>query len=331
MPFPAQPSPNESSSESQDRLKLGVSSCLIGEKVRHNGGHTRNEFVLNTLGQWVDWVPVCPEVEIGLGVPRESLRLVGKLDSPRMVGTRSGDDHTDTLNDWAEVRIQHLKNQKLDGYVFKKGSPSCGLFRVKVYDHNTVPIAKGRGLFAEKLTRAMPLLPVEEEGRLNDPKLRENFIERIFAYNRWQKLLEEPSVSALVQFQADFKMTLMAHSPAGQKELGRLVANGRKLPLDEILEEYGRRFMEILQEIPTPKRHTNVLMHLMGFLKQSIDRGDKAELVDVLEKYRLGFLPLVVPVTLIQHHFRRASTPEWLNRQTYLNPYPSEMMLRNQI
>lgn len=312
-------------------LKIGVSSCLVGHEVRHNGGHTRSKSMLETLGPWVDWVPVCPEVEIGLGVPRESLRLVGTVDEPRMVGTKSGTDHTEKLGTWAETRLKGLLKQRLDGYVFKKGSPSCGLFRVKVYDHNTVPASVGRGLFAAALTEAMPLLPVEEEGRLNDARLRENFIERLFAYQKWQELLEDPSLGALVQFQADFKMTLMAHSPAGQKELGRLVAEGNHRPLDELLDEYGRRFMAVMGKIAAAKGHTNVLHHLMGFLKQHIDADDKAELVDTIEQYRLERVPLIVPVTLLKHHIRKHEPAEWLSRQTYLNPYPAEMMLRNQI
>ncbi len=311
--------------------RIGVSSCLLGEKVRYNGGHTRNDFMLNTLGRWVEWVAVCPEVEIGLGIPRESLRLIGDLDKPRMVGIKSGDDHTDTMDEWAVPRIQALRQQQLDGYIFKKGSPSCGLFRVKVYGDHKIPIAKGRGIFARALTEAMPLLPAEEEGRLNDAQLRENFIERIFAHRRWRQLLAEPSLRGLMDLQADFKMTLMAHSPAGQRELGRLVAEGHDRPLDQLFDEYGPKFMEVLGKIATPKSHTNVLQHLMGFLKSALDPGDKAELVEIIHEYRLGRLPLIVPITLLKHHFRRHETPEWLGRQVYLNPYPSELMLRNQI
>ena len=318
-------------SNTDNHPRIGVSSCLLGEKVRYNGGHTRNDFMLNTLGRWVEWVMVCPEVEIGLGIPRESLRLIGELDAPRMVGIKSGDDHTETMTEWAGPRIEALRQQELDGYIFKKGSPSCGLFRVKVYGKNNFPMAKGRGLFSQALTQAMPLLPVEEEGRLNDAQLRENFIERIFAHRRWRQLLAEPTLSSLMDFQADFKMTLMAHSPAGQRELGRMVAEGHDRPLDQLLEEYGQKLMEVLSQIATPKSHTNVLQHLMGFLKSALDRGDKAELVDIIHEYRLGRLPLIVPITLLKHHFRRHETPEWLGRQVYLNPYPSELMLRNQI
>ena len=312
-------------------LKLGVSSCLLGDKVRHNGGHTRNAFMVETLDPWVEWVRVCPEVELGLGVPRESLRLVGTVDAPRMVGTKSGTDHTDAMGIWAGPRLQQLCRQRIDGYILKKGSPSCGLFRVKIYDRNTVPSSVGRGLFAAALTEAMPLLPVEDEGRLNDPGLRENFIERIFAYHRWQRLSDNPSLGALVQFQADFKMTLMAHSPMDQRRLGRLVAEGHGRPLAELLDEYGRAFMAVLGRLASRKQHTNVLHHLMGFLKEHIDAGDKAELVETIDRYRVGHVPLIVPVTLLKHHIRKHDTPTWLERQTYLNPYPAEMMLRNTV
>lgn len=317
--------------QNHQTIRLGVSSCLLGEKVRHNGGHTRNRFMVETLDPWVEWVPVCPEVEIGLGVPRESLRLVGTVDAPRMVGTKSGVDHTDTMTTWSGKRLEQLCRSRLHGYVFKKGSPSCGVFRVKIYDKNSVPSSIGRGLFAEALTTAMPLLPVEDEGRLNDPNLRENFIERIFAYRRWQQLLENPSLGALVQFQADFKMTLMAHSPMEQRRLGRLVAEGHSRPLSELLDDYGRAFMAVLGRLASRKQHTNVLHHLMGFLKENIDTDDKEELVETIEQYRLGRLPLIVPITLLNHHFRKHRMPTWLKRQAYLDPYPAEMMLRNTI
>jgi uncharacterized protein YbgA (DUF1722 family)/uncharacterized protein YbbK (DUF523 family) len=313
------------------KVRLGISSCLLGEEVRFNGGHVRNDFLINTLGRWIEWVEVCPEVEVGMGVPRENLRLIGDWRNPSMVAPKSGTDHTESMNAWSEARVRELEALKLDGFVLKKDSPSCGPFRVKVYDRNMVPARNGRGLFATQLMEAMPMLPVEDEGRLNDPHLRENFIERIFAYRRWNELTAEPSVARLVQFQADHKLTLMAHSPQGQRELGRLVADAGSRPLDEVLREYGLKLMEILSQIAKRKLHTNVLQHVMGFVKDQIDSADKQELLEVIESYRLGMVPLIVPITLLRHHLRRHPTHEWLDRQTYLDPYPAELMLRNHV
>ena len=312
-------------------VRLGISSCLLGEEVRFNGGHVRNAFLIQTLGRWIEWVPVCPEVEVGMGVPRENLRLIGDWKKPSMVAPKSGTDHTESMISWSQSRIEELAAMNLDGFVLKKDSPSCGPFRVKVYDHNTVPARNGRGLFAAELMEAMPLLPVEDEGRLNDPHLRENFIERIFAYRRWNDLNAAPTAAKLVQFHADHKMTLMAHSPEGQRELGRLVADVGSRPLEEVLGEYGGQFMEILRQVVKRRRHTNVLQHLMGFVKDHLDTGDKQELLDVIEGHRVGQLPLIVPITLLRHHIRRHATHEWLDTQVYLDPYPAELMLRNHV
>jgi uncharacterized protein YbgA (DUF1722 family)/uncharacterized protein YbbK (DUF523 family) len=319
---------NQSTSPS---ARLGISSCLLGEEVRFNGGHVRNHFLIATLGNWIEWIPVCPEVEVGMGVPRENLRLIGDWRNPSMVAPKSGTDHTESMKSWSQQRVQELKALDLDGFVLKKDSPSCGPFRVKVYDHNTVPARNGRGLFAAQLMETLPLLPVEDEGRLNDPRLRENFIERIFAYRRWNDLMADPTAAKLVQFQADQKLTLMAHSPQGQKDLGRLVAQAGSEPLEETLKSYGKLLMEILSTITKPSRHVNVLQHVMGFLKEHIDSDDKQELLQLIESYRQGLVPLIVPITLLRHHLRRHSSHEWLARQVYLDPYPAELMLRNHV
>ena len=313
------------------RLRLGISSCLLGEEVRFNGGHVRNDFLINGLGAWVEWVPVCPEVEVGMGVPRENLRLIGDHASPSMIAPKSGTDHTESMNDWSRHRVGELASEDLDGFVLKKDSPSCGPFRVKVYDHNMVPQRAGRGLFATQLAEGMPLLPLEDEGRLNDAHLRENFIERIFARRRLKELQAEPSPQALVRFQTIHKLTLMAHSPAGQRDLGRLVAEAGTRPIDDLVDEYANAFMKVMGHIAKRKRHTNVLQHVLGYFKDELDSSDRAEMVEVIEEYRLGRLPLVVPITLINHHLRRNDVHQWLRDQTYLHPYPSELMLRNHV
>jgi uncharacterized protein YbgA (DUF1722 family) len=233
---------------------------------------------------------------------------------------------------WSTLRIAHLKRMNLHGYVLKRDSPSCGLTRVKVYSDDTRSVRSGRGLFADLLTKTFPLMPIEEEGRLRDPRLRENFIERVFIYARWLRLMNtNPGAGKLVSFHTDHKLVLMAHSPKGQAAIGRVVAQSGKRPIGEVLEEYGWAFMEQLSLVATVRKHTNVLQHLMGYLKDRLDAGDKAELLDVIEKYRQGYLPLIVPLTLMRHHLRRSEVPEWVTRQVYLNPYPSELMLRNHV
>lgn len=312
-------------------VRLGVSSCLLGEMVRFNGGHTRDNFLVQTLGTWVEWVSVCPELEMGLGVPRESLRLIGDRRQPRLIAPKSGADHTEGMTEWSHQKLRELAEAGLHGFILKRASPSCGLFRVKVYDENTVPSKDGRGIFANLLAHAFPMLPLEEEGRLNDPRLRENFIERIFAYQRWRELEARASVPALVEFHRDHKLTLMAHSPSKQVELGRLLADTKSPHFEKLMADYGRLFMNTMAIIATPKRHTNVLQHIQGFFKKEMSDGDKQELVEVIEEYRLGRVPLVVPLTLFRHHLRHLTPTPWLQSQTYLYPYPRELMLRNHV
>jgi uncharacterized protein YbgA (DUF1722 family)/uncharacterized protein YbbK (DUF523 family) len=312
--------------------RLGISSCLLGEEVRFDGGHKRDDFLINTLGRFVEWVLVCPEVEIGLGTPRESLRLEAAPDGPRLIAPRSRLDHTEAMTDWARGRLEELAGLDLHGYVFKKDSPSCGLERVRVYEGNKMPTRIGQGIFAHELVTTLSLLPAEEEGRLREPWIRENFIDRVFGYYRWSHLLgKDPTPSGLVSFQASHKLTLMSHSPQGQRDLGRLVANAGRRRIQTVLDEYGREFMKALSQRATPRKHTNVLHHLMGFLKRQLERDDKEELLQTIDGYREGLVPLIVPLTLLQHHLRRHEVPEWVRSQVYLNPYPSELMLRNQV
>lgn len=323
----------QSKPSEEPQLRLGVSSCLLGENVRFDGGHKRDLFLLRTLGQYVQWVPVCPEVEIGLGTPREAIRLVGDSDDPRLVAPKSGNEYTDMMRTWSRECLEQLAVMDLHGYVLKKSSPSCGLFRVKVYNEESgIPAPNGRGIFADELVRRLPLLPVEEEGRLHDMRLRENFIERIFAYYRWTKMLnDDPAPAGLVRFHTAHKMTLMAHGQKNQQELGRLVADAGNRPWTELTDVYGKLFMDTLTSMATPKKHTNVLQHLTGYLKDHLKSSDKAELLDLIEDYRQGLVPLVVPLTLLKHHMRRHPVPEWVHQQVYLNPYPKELMLRNHV
>jgi uncharacterized protein YbgA (DUF1722 family)/uncharacterized protein YbbK (DUF523 family) len=313
-------------------LRLGISRCLLGDEVRYDGGHKRDRFLVNELGQYVEWVPVCPEVEIGLPIPRESMRLVGDPDHPRLIAPKSGADHTDRMIAWAKKRVQALESEGLHGFVFKKDSPSSGLYRVRVYDEHGMARRVGTGIFPRQVIRHFPNLPLEEEGRLHDAGLRENFIDRIFTYYHWTQMLEKaPTPGGLVQFHTAHKLTLMAHSPKHYTEMGRLVADAGNQDWDDLTTNYAAQLMEGMSVMGTPGKHVNVLQHLMGYLKNDLPSNDKQELLALIEDYRQGLLPLIVPLTLLKHHLGRYPVPEWVDQQVYLNPYPKELMLRNHV
>ena len=314
-----------------EKIKLGISTCLLGENVRFDGGHKLDRYLTDTLGQFVEYVPVCPEVECGFGVPRESFRLVGDPGNPRLVTSRTNQDHTERMAAWAKKRVAELEKENLCGFIFKSGSPSSGMERVRMYDHNGVPSKVGVGIFARIFMDHFPLLPVEEEGRLHDPRLRENFIERLFALKRWRDgLKEKPSLKALVAFHTRNKLLLLAHSPQHHRQMGRLVAGGRELPLKELYARYQEIFLEALQLKTTNKKHTNVLMHMLGYFKGQLSAGEKQEMLELIEQYRLEALPIVVPMTLMSHYVRKYNE-SYLKEQTYLQPHPAELHLRNHV
>jgi uncharacterized protein YbgA (DUF1722 family)/uncharacterized protein YbbK (DUF523 family) len=319
------------------RLRIGISACLLGQEVRFDGGHKRDRFLTDVLGPHVEWVPICPEVEMGLGTPRETLRLVRPVkdgEGFRMITTRTGLDHTDGMNRWARGRLDALEREEPDlcGYVLKKDSPSCGMERVKTYGgEGSSPERNGQGLYATALLERFPALPVEEEGRLSDPRLRENFIERIFAYRRLKDLFAGRwTLNDLVRFHTAHKMALLAHSTVRYNELGRLVAEGSAMSRRELRDAYEREFMATLRGMATPKRHANVLTHMLGHMKKAMDPESKQELLRSIDDYRLGLVPLVVPLTLLRHHVR-AHRVGYLLGQVYLDPHPRELMLRNHV
>lgn len=311
------------------RPRVGVSSCLLGNEVRYSGGHSRDSFLTDTLGQFVDWVPVCPEVECGLPVPREPMRLVGDADAPRLVTVRSGVDHTRRLTSWARRRVRELEGEDLVGFVFKSRSPSSGMERVKIYDERGRLRGKGAGLFARAFMRRFPLIPVEDEDRLRDPDLRENFVERIFCLRRYREAMRPRRTrGALVDFHARHKLQLMAHSPALLREMGRLVARAKEMGTAELLTRYEDLLLRATRLMATPGKNANVLQHAAGYLKRDLSSDERAEILGLTERYRAGFVPLIVPVTLMQHHIRR-SGQAYLAEQTYFDPHPMEMKLRN--
>jgi uncharacterized protein YbgA (DUF1722 family)/uncharacterized protein YbbK (DUF523 family) len=286
---------------------------------------------MDVLGPHVEWVRVCPEVEVGMGTPRETLRLIRQGDRIRMMTTRTAIDHTEAMESWARKRVEALSFEDLSGYVLKKDSPSCGMLRVKVYGGSGVPSRDGRGLFADALLRRFPNLPVEEEGRLTDPRLRENFIERVFAYRRLKDLFRGRwTIGQLVAFHTAHKMTLLAHSTSSYAALGQLVAAAAALPRHDLRANYESLFMRTLGAMATPRRHANVLMHMAGHVKKRLDDASKRELLAIINEYRRELVPLVVPLTLIRHYVRTFDVA-YLAGQTYLEPHPRELMLRNHV
>ena len=311
-------------------VRLGISRCLLGEPVRYDGGHKRNEFLTDVLGQHVEWVPVCPEVEAGFGTPREAMRLVDDVAEPRLLTVRSHHDYTGRMRRYANTRVRELRTVNLSGYVFKKDSPSCGTRRVRVYARDGRLLGTGTGLFAEAFQRAFPLTPIEEEGRLRDQGLREHFIERLFGYHRWQVLNARFTRGRLVAFHTAHKYLLLAHSQRHYRELGGLVANGKDYPVRELARTYGRLFMEALAVKSTIRKHVNVLQHLAGHFKESLGAKARTELHGVVNDYHHGFVPLSVPVALIGHYVRVLDVP-YLRDQVYLAPHPKELTLRNHV
>jgi uncharacterized protein YbgA (DUF1722 family)/uncharacterized protein YbbK (DUF523 family) len=312
-------------------IRVGVSSCLLGEAVRYDGGHKRDRFVTDVLANHFEWVPVCPEFEAGLGLPRPAMRLVRDGDSVRMVEIASGNDHTKTMERYAARRVRALRSLELCGYVLKRDSPSCGMTRVKLYGTKGSPERKGTGLFAKALLEALPDLPVEEEGRLNDPRLRENFIERVFAFRRLRDLFSTRwTWSQVVAFHTAHKLQLMAHCQKDYRELGRLVAEGKRHPRAVFRDGYQKTFMAGLAQITSPGRAANVLQHAAGHLKKLLEGPARRELAELIHDYRKGLVPLVVPITMLRHH-ARAHDVDYLNGQTFLEPHPRELMLRNHV
>lgn len=309
------------------RIRIGISSCLLGEQVRFDGNHKHDHYITGALGEAFEFVPVCPEVGIGLGVPRPTIHLVGTPEAPHLIGVKVADlDVTDKMIAYGKRMAGRLGD--LSGYIFKSKSPSCGMERVKLYDGHGGGGKQGVGLYAREIMRAHPLLPVEEEGRLGDPLLRDNFLECVFIYHRWQQLTAQRlTPKALVDFHTRHKLAIMSHGTEPYRELGRLVAAPGKRPIRELADAYATLLMQTLRRRATARRHTNVLMHIMGYLKQQLSRADKQELLELIEDYRQDRIPRIAPITLLKHHFRN-HPDAYITGQTYLNPDPLELKLR---
>ncbi len=313
----------------EDKIRLGISACLLGQNVRYDGGHKLDRYLSDTLGEYVEYVPVCPEVECGLGVPREAMRLVGDPEAPRLVTVRTHQDLTDRMLTWAKGRVKELEKEGLCGFIFKSGSPSSGMERVKVYNEKGMPEKSGKGMFARTFMEHSPLIPVEEEGRLHDPKLRESFIESIFTLRRWREVVQgKKSLGNLVIFHTQHKLLALSHSEKHYRAMGKLVAEGKKLALNELYENYEKLLLEALKLRTTVKKNANVLQHMMGYFKEQLSKDEKQELLEILDEYQKGYIPLIVPITLINHYVRKYKE-DYLRQQVYLNPHPIALQLRN--
>lgn len=312
------------------KIKVGISRCLLGEKVRYDARDSHDKYLTDTLGRYFDYIPVCPEVEYGLPVPREPMRLVGSPENPRLVTIKTGVDHTEGMLRWAEKRLKELEEEGLCGFIFKSRSPSSGMQGVTIYSQGNMPDKKGTGIFAGAFMRYFPLVPVEDEERLNDQGIRENFIERVFVYRRWRKFLKKGGdYGGLVAFHSDHKYLIMSHSPKHLRELGKIVAAPGCLD-DERNAVYLETMMGCLKLTSTKKKNTNCLHHIMSYFKNNLTMDEKQKLLDVIEDYHRGIVPLMVPIILLRHYAKKYDRP-YLRRQVYLNNHPAELMPRNHV
>ena len=316
----------------KDKIKIGVSSCLVGEKVRWNGDHKQDRYVREVLSKYFEYIPVCPEVEVGMGVPRETVALYGNPEKPSMISKKTQTDWTKPMEKYIKSRIKTLSADDLCGYIFKSKSPSCGMSRVPLYsEFGSHKVKHGPGMFANAFINSFPLVPTEDEGRLNDPRIRENFIVRVFSFKRFNLLLNEKfSLGQWVKFHTQHKFLLLAHSRKHYDDLGELVAHSKTIKPSELKKKYGELFMEALTSKSTPKKNTDVLLHMMGFLKKLLTKIEKEDILSTIEDYRSEILPLIVPVTLIRHQVKKHNI-EYLHDQLYLNPHPKELMLLNHV
>lgn len=311
-------------------IKIGVSACLLGQHVRYDGGHKHDRYITDVLGAHFSFLPVCPEVGCGLTTPRESMRLEGDPTNPRLMTGKTRQDKTGQMQSYCKKTVIELESEDLCGFIFKKDSPSSGLFRVKVYN-NGVAVKNGRGLFAGAVADHFPLLPMEEEGRLNDPDIRENFIERVFSYRRWKDFMATgPTAGKLVIFHTAHKLLMMAHSPQIYREMGKLVAQAGEIGSPELFDLYEKLLMKGLAMHATVKKNTNVLQHIMGYFKRELSADEKAEMLAIIDQYHNHLLPLIVPVTLLRHYINKYDQ-KYLQSQVYLSPHPAQLMLRNHV
>jgi len=314
-----------------EKIKLGIASCLLGNEVRWNGGHKLDRFLRDELGRYVEWVPVCPEVECGMSIPRETVRLTGDPADPRLVAPKSGTDWTETMRAWASSRLDQLEKENICGYVFRHGSPSSGMRGIKVWQANGQPLYSGVGLWARMVMERFPSLPFEDDGRLHDPGIRENFIIRVFTLQRWREMLAAgPTRGALIDFHTRHKLLIRVHDETLYRDMGRLTAHAAERDLDEVLTDYLAMLNKAFAHRATVKKHVNALTHCLGHFKKQLSHDEKQEMLEVIGHYHQELTPLIVPMTLLNHYVRKYAEP-YLGAQWYLNPHPLELKLRNHV
>jgi uncharacterized protein YbgA (DUF1722 family)/uncharacterized protein YbbK (DUF523 family) len=311
------------------KIRIGISRCLLGEPVRYDGQHKHDHYLTDTLGQYFEYVGVCPEVECGLGIPRESMRLIGDPAHPRLMTTRSGIDHTERMQTWIAQRLVELEREELGGYIFKSRSPSSGMENIKVYNDKGGVAGKAPGLFGKAFLAYFPSLPCEDEGRLNDPDLRENFIERVFTLWRFRQAMRAtPTLAALMTFHARNKLLIQSHHEPLMREMGRELAELKPRDARTHIPRYEEKLMRALKTLATVRKHTNILQHMLGYLRDGVDETDRKELAGIIADYHQGHIPLIVPITMLKHYVDKLAIA-YLQDQYYLNPHPMELQLRN--
>jgi uncharacterized protein YbgA (DUF1722 family)/uncharacterized protein YbbK (DUF523 family) len=313
------------------KIRLGIAKCLLGENVRYDGTHKLDRYLKDILGPYVEWVPVCPEVECGMGIPREAVRLVGNPENPRLVGRNSGEDWTARMQEWGKTKLALLEKENLCGFIFKHGSPSNAMGRMKVFGDDGRMFYTGTGIWARMVMDHFPNLPCEDDGRLHDDGIRENFINRIFIFKRWREMIAAGiSPASLVEFHTNHKMLILAHNEVIYRQMGKLVATAGSAGLNEVATQYSELLTKALTYRPTVKKHVNVLTHALGYFKKDISAEEKQEMLALIERFHNKLIPLIVPVTMLNHYVRKYDK-EYLRKQFYLNPYPAELMLRNHV
>ena len=313
-----------------EKIPVGISSCLLGQEVRYNGGHTRSKYCVNHLSRIFEFVAFCPEVAIGLGIPREPIRMIGAIDAPRVVGTVTTElDVTDALVDYAHTVAGQAEN--FCGYIFMKNSPSCGLYSTKIYnDKNNLP-GKHAGMFTRTLRQLLPLLPVEEDGRLNDAVLRENFIAQVFAYHDWRVNVQNAAAAKkIVDYHSRYKYLIMAHNQSAYRQLGRMVAKSGIGDIESLAQKYIELFMKTVRKPANRRGHSNALYHLLGYLRDGVPGKVRQDIANHIEEYRVGIVNLAVPMSIMDHYLKLYGS-EYVNRQAYLAPYSKDLGLRNNI
>lgn len=314
-----------------DKIPVGISACLLGEQVRYDGGHKRSKMCLEDFAAFFDYQSFCPEVSAGFGTPRPTMRLVGDPADPTLTFVEnSGEDLSEKLRAGFRDKLEQFS--RVDGYILMKKSPSCGMERIKVYRDNGMPHeTTSRGLFADALIKKFPQLPVEEEARLNDDRLRENFVMRVFAHHYFRcDVSDTPTYKSLLDYHSSYKYLLMAHSQVAYRELGRMLAKSSALPIDEVLADYFPAFMQAIGKPATRAGHTNVLQHILGYLKKTVPGEARQNIDSVIAQYRRGEVNLTTPLTLLSHYIQQSGS-DYVRMQRYLAPYPSALGLGNQV